>query len=105
MINVIGLLKKHKASIIVAISIIYLDLLLISFNLALASTTSNSTNSTSRETTSEGCGTGFGYYKDDNDPKYYPLDKIGHPPPEDIVFCAALGCPYNPPDLSNIQSP
>jgi hypothetical protein len=49
--------------------------------------------------TSEGCQPDHGYFKNDTDPKCYPLDSIGIPPPKDKVFCAALGCPYNPPDL------
>ena len=28
-----------------------------------------------------------------------PLDKIGDAPPQKRGFCAALGCPYNPPNL------
>jgi hypothetical protein len=48
-------------------------------------------------TSSEGCGEGFGYHVDDPSPICEPLDKIGKGPPPDMAFCAALGCPYNPP--------
>jgi hypothetical protein len=52
-------------------------------------------------TTSEGCAEGWGYYVDDPNPICEPLDAIGEGPPKDLAFCAALGCPYNPPNLSN----
>ena len=52
-----------------------------------------------KEITSEGCGGGFGYYKDDPSPRCYPLDSIGKEPPPGIAFCTALGCPYNPPSV------
>lgn len=48
-------------------------------------------------TSSEGCGEGWGYYANDPNPICEPLDKIGQGPPPDQAFCAALGCPYNPP--------
>lgn len=62
---------------------------------------SNSANKTTAAEgiTSEGCQSGYGYFKNDSDPKCYLMGSIGIPPPEDKVFCAALGCPYNPPDL------
>ena len=50
-------------------------------------------------TSSEGCSEGWGYYVDDPNPICEPLDKIGQGPPPDQAFCAALGCPYNPPNL------
>jgi hypothetical protein len=40
-----------------------------------------------------------GYLVDDPDPICEPLDKIGEDPPQETGFCAALGCPYNPPNL------
>jgi hypothetical protein len=53
----------------------------------------------SQSTSSEGCSEGYGYYTDDPDPICEPLDKIGKSPPSNTVFCTALGCPYNPPNL------
>jgi hypothetical protein len=50
-------------------------------------------------TTSKGCAEGWGYYVDNPSPICEPLDKIGEGPPPDMAFCAALGCPYNPPNL------
>jgi hypothetical protein len=50
-------------------------------------------------TSSKGCAEGWGYYVDDPDPVCEPLDKIGQGPSQDVGFCAALGCPYNPPNL------
>jgi hypothetical protein len=50
-------------------------------------------------TSSKGCAEGWGYYVGDSDPICEPLDKIGEGPPQDMGFCAALGCPYNPPNL------
>ncbi|MGB8641906.1 MAG: hypothetical protein WCD28_06435 [Nitrososphaeraceae archaeon] len=47
-------------------------------------------------TSSEGCAEGWGYKSDDPTPICEPLDKMEGPPP-DMAFCAALGCPYNPP--------
>jgi hypothetical protein len=52
-----------------------------------------------QSTSSEGCSEGYGYYTDDPDPICEPLDKIGEGPPPNTVFCTALGCPYNPPNL------
>jgi hypothetical protein len=46
---------------------------------------------------SSGCGEGYGYNADDPNPVCEPLDRIGKGPPPDQAFCAALGCPYNPP--------
>jgi hypothetical protein len=73
--------------------------------------TFNSTNSTSigqlnqdLTVTSKGCGEGYGYYADDPNPICEPLDKIGHGPPPDMAFCAALGCPYNPPAETELPS-
>ena len=62
------------------------------------SPSANKTSATER-ITSEGCQPDYGYFKNDTDPKCYPLDSIGMPPPKDKVFCAALCCPYNPPAL------
>jgi hypothetical protein len=42
---------------------------------------------------------GWGYYVDDPDPICEPLEKMGEDPPQNVGFCAALGCPYNPPNL------
>jgi hypothetical protein len=53
-------------------------------------------------TSSKGCGAGWGYYIDDPNPICEPLDKIGEGPPPDMAFCAALGCPYNPPADSEL---
>lgn len=55
--------------------------------------------------TGKGCGgdaSKVGYYIDDPNPKCYPIvdGKPDTTPPEGYAFCAALGCPYNPPDLS-----
>jgi hypothetical protein len=55
------------------------------------------------EIITDGCF-GGGYYADDSNPRCYPIKKNGElqtEPPEDQVFCAALGCFFNPPDLSN----
>lgn len=54
--------------------------------------------------TGKGCGgdaSKVGYYIDDPNPKCYPIvdGKPDTTPPEGYAFCAALGCPYNPPDL------
>jgi len=49
-----------------------------------------------------GCAEGWGYYIDDPDAICELLDKIGEGPPQDVRFCAVLGCPYNP---SNLPSP
>lgn len=59
----------------------------------------------SREISSEGCGSGFGYYIDDPNPICEPTDSIGEGPPPGQMFCAALGCPYNPPALESPTSP
>ena len=76
-------------------------LFLIPWNVNAAEQESLSANKTAstESITSEGCQLDYGYFKNDTDPKCYPLDSIGIPPPKDKVFCAALGCPYNPPDL------
>jgi uncharacterized protein len=62
---------------------------------------SNSVNKTDalEGITSEGCQSGYGYFENDTNPECYPIGSIGIPPPKDKMFCAALGCPYNPPDL------
>ena len=59
---------------------------------------SSSSSSSSHSISSKGCGEGYGYYMDDPDPICEPFDRIGKGPPNS-VFCTALGCPYNPPDL------
>jgi hypothetical protein len=56
-------------------------------------------SSSSDSISSEGCGEGHGYYTDDPDPICEPFARIGKGPPPDTVFCSALGCPYNPPNL------
>jgi hypothetical protein len=63
------------------------------------SSATNKTTSANEGITSEGCQTGYGYFKNDTNPSCYPIDSIGVPPPKDKVFCSELGCPYNPPDL------
>lgn len=65
----------------------------------LSSVSSVVSYASSQSTSSEGCGEGYGYYTDDPDPICEPLDKIGKGPPPNTVFCTALGCPYNPPNL------
>jgi len=67
--------------------------------LILSSVSSVVGYASSQSTSSEGCGEGYGYYTDDPDPICEPLDKIGESPPPNTVFCTALGCPYNPPNL------
>lgn len=52
------------------------------------------------EIITKGCF-GGGYHKDR--PKIcFPIEngELEIEPPKDVSFCAALGCPYNPPDLS-----
>jgi hypothetical protein len=63
------------------------------------SSATNKTTSPNENISSEGCQTGYGYFKNDTNPSCYPIDSIGVPPPKDKVFCSALGCPYNPPAL------
>ena len=46
---------------------------------------------------SSGCGEGYGYNANDPNPVCEPLDRISKGLPPDQAFCAALGCPYNPP--------
>jgi hypothetical protein len=58
-----------------------------------------------RTVTSKGCGEGWGYYVDNPNPICEPLDKLGEGPQNNTTFCAALGCPYNPPDLSKDNPP
>jgi hypothetical protein len=64
-----------------------------------ATTTSPEESEQDRTITSEGCAEGWGYFVDDPDPICEPIDKIGEGPPSNKGFCAALGCPYNPPSL------
>lgn len=73
---------------------------IVSSTVAYASTPPSSSSSpSSPPTSSKGCAKGWGYYVDDPDPICEPLDKIKEGPPQDVGFCAALGCPYNPPNL------
>ena len=55
-------------------------------------------------TSSKGCAEGWGYKADDPTPICEPLDKIGEGPLPDKAFCAALGCPYNPPADSELPA-
>lgn len=64
-----------------------------------ASTTPPEESEQDRTITSEGCAEGWGYYVDNPNPICEPIDKIGEGPPSNKGFCAALGCPYNPPNL------
>jgi hypothetical protein len=64
-----------------------------------ASTTSPEESEQDRTITSDGCAEGWSYYVDNPNPIYEPIDKIGKGPPPNKGFCAALGCPYNPPNL------
>src|SRR5688500_6765294 len=95
--------------IVVLLLMLFTFPVFISTSAAVYATTSsnNSTNSTSAgqptnqnlaTITSKGCGEGYGYYADDPNPICEPLDSIGQGPPPDQAFCAALGCPYNPPN-------
>ncbi len=63
------------------------------------SAATNKSASADEGISSEGCQTGYGYFENDTNPSCYPIDSIGLPAPKDKVFCSALGCPYNPPDL------
>jgi hypothetical protein len=67
--------------------------------LLISSFSSTFAYSSGPPTSSEGCAEGWGYHIDDPDPICEPLDKIGDDPPQNKGFCAALGCPYNPPNL------
>jgi hypothetical protein len=80
-------------------------LLSVSSTVAYASSPPSSTSSSPPPTSSKGCADGWGYYADDPDPICEPLDKIGEGPPKDLGFCAALGCPYNPPNLPSDSGP
>ncbi|MDN5867807.1 MAG: hypothetical protein L0H55_10475, partial [Candidatus Nitrosocosmicus sp.] len=67
---------------------------------SINSTTSlNSTSSISPPIdytkTSYGCHVGYGYDIYDPNPMCEPLNGSERPP--DVVYCTALGCPYNPP--------
>ena len=83
--------------------------LLLLFSLLLSSSLSSvspiiyASSSSSDSISSEGCGEGHGYYTDDPDPICEPFDRIGKGPPPDTVFCSALGCPYNPPNLPQLS--
>ena len=68
-------------------------------SLLLSSVSSVIAYASNQSTSSEGCDEGYGYYTDDPDPICEPLNKIGEGPPQNTVFCTALGCPYNPPNL------
>jgi hypothetical protein len=78
----------------------FLLLSIVSSTVAYASSPPSS--SSSSPTSSKGCAEGYGYYVDDPDAICELLDKIGEGPPQDVRFCAALGCLYNP---SNLTSP
>jgi hypothetical protein len=83
---------------------IKITLLLLLFLLLLSSSLSSVcltiyASSSSDSISSEGCDKGHGYYADDPDPICEPFDRIGKGPPPNTVFCSALGCPYNPPNL------
>ena len=82
-------------------------LLSVSSTVVYASSPPSSTSSSPSPppTSSKGCAEGWGYYADDPDPTCEPLDKIGEGPPKDLGFCAALGCPYNPPNLPSDGGP
>lgn len=70
-------------------------------NNANATNANTTTNDSHKEIiTSKGCAEGLGYHVNDPNPRCYPLDAIGEEPPEGTMYCAALGCPWNPPDLS-----
>ena len=86
------------------VSVIALSLLLLLLSLSVSPIIAYaSLSSSNHSTSSEGCSEGYGYYVDDPDPICEPLDKIGKGPPPNTVFCSALGCPYNPPNLSNLE--
>lgn len=80
---------------------IFFLLLATNWNLNAKQEDSSATNMTAatKGIISEGCQPDYGYFENDSNPNCYPLDSIGKPPTRDEVFCAALGCPYNPPDL------
>jgi hypothetical protein len=80
---------------VVALLLLLLLLLLSSFIVAYVYSSLSSNHSIS----SIGWNEGYGFYVDDPDPICEPLGKIGEGPPQDAPFCAALGCPYNPPEL------
>jgi hypothetical protein len=87
-----------------AVSMIALSLLLLLLSLSASPIVAYASLSVSNHSTSsEGCSEGHGYYIDDPDPICEPLDKIGKGPPPNTVFCSALGCPYNPPNLLNLE--
>lgn len=82
------------------------DISTILVNNANATVTNNTATSTQedeqekeQEIVTKGCAEGLGYHTNDSNPRCYPLDSIGEGPPEGTAYCAALGCPYNPPDL------
>jgi hypothetical protein len=93
-------IELDRSSEIRACVVTILLLLLLSSVSSIVVYASNlSSSSSSPSTSSKGCAEGWGYYVDDPDPVCEPLDKIGQGPSQDVGFCAALGCPYNPPNL------
>jgi len=93
-----GYLGKKVVSMIALSLLLLLLSLLVSPLIAYASLSSSN-----HSTSSEGCSEGYGYYVDNPDPICEPLDKIGKGPPPNTMFCSALGCPYNPPSLPNLE--
>jgi len=88
---------KHQNTIVLLIFL----LLLSSLPVIPTTYASSSSSSSNHSISSKGCGEGYGYYMDDPDPICEPFDRIGKGPPPNTVFCTALGCPYNPPDLAD----
>lgn len=94
-------LKDFKAKVGKETSVCVVALLLLLLLLLLSSIIVYASSLSNHSTSSKGCGEGYGYYVDDPDPICEPLGKIGEGPPQDALFCAALGCPYNPPELED----
>jgi hypothetical protein len=99
-----------KQNIIVSLLLSLFTLLVFS-SIPVAYATSNNTSTIlavqpvqDQNITSKGCGEGYGYVIEDPTPICEPVDKIGQGPPPDQAFCAALGCPYNPPTHSELPS-
>lgn len=95
------MIGSERNSIFRACVVALLLVLSVSSIIAYASSppSSTSTSPSPPPISSKGCAEGWGYNVDDPDPICEPLDKIGEGPPKDVGFCAALGCPYNPPNL------
>jgi hypothetical protein len=90
---------RKKVDCMIALSLLLLLLSLSVSPIIVYASLSSSNHSTSLE----GCSEGYGYYVDDPDPICEPLDRIGEGPPPNTVFCSALGCPYNPPNLPDLE--